>query len=168
MPTATEWSLGYARQADADFRSWERLRRAKGVPECHCLLFLQMACEKLTKAHLCRAGTPPALLQTSHAYTAKNLPVIVRQQVGFSALSRRSAGWVNAKVKPLAREIELLAPAVSAAATGPTTASTRGPTRPASCGCRWTGRSCRRNCSPRAGGRVFLKLIRDAIDRFLA
>jgi len=76
MSTADEWANGYARQAWADFETWERLRDIDAVPECHKLLFLQMACEKLTKAHLCKAGSDPTKLQSSHAYIAKNLPTM--------------------------------------------------------------------------------------------
>ncbi len=167
MATAAEWTVGYARQAEADFRTWETFQDSAAVPECHRLLFLQMACEKLTKAHLCDEGTAPELLQTSHAYTAKTLPVILRQQIDHSGLNRRTAGWVVAKSKPLAREIELLAPAVK-----------RGGGRPDNCEYPWEDKAGTLHVPldwtfvptqllTAGAGRTILKLIRDAIDRFL-
>ena len=85
MATGAEWSTGYARQADADFKTFEAIL-VLSVPECHKLQFLQMACEKLVKAHLCGEGTDPADLQTSHACVAHNLPVVLRQQAIFLTL----------------------------------------------------------------------------------
>ena len=52
MADHAAWACGFARQAQADFQTFERLQ-AMPVPECHKLQFLQMACEKLVKAHLC-------------------------------------------------------------------------------------------------------------------
>ena len=51
MASPAQWAEGYARQADADFTTWTLLQGNTSVPECHRLLFLQMACEKLCKAH---------------------------------------------------------------------------------------------------------------------
>ncbi len=68
MSESADWARAYARQADIDFKAWELLEKhpeAVGA-ECHRLLFLQMACEKLCKAHLIRGGTPPESLQASH------------------------------------------------------------------------------------------------------
>jgi hypothetical protein len=48
MATGAEWSTGYARQADADFKTFEAIQ-VLSVPECHKLQFLQMACEKLVQ-----------------------------------------------------------------------------------------------------------------------
>jgi hypothetical protein len=111
MSTAVEWAKGYARQAKADFDTWNQLQGNDSVPKCHKLLFLQMACEKLAKSHLCTRGSNPADLQTSHAYIAKNLPIIIRQQIP-AANSRRSQN-IFRHIKHLAREIELLSPAVT-------------------------------------------------------
>src|SRR5947209_20358055 len=83
MIEPAEWVKAYARQADADFRAWELSERHPEAvaAECHKLLFLQMACEKLCKAYLIRAGAQPDDLQTSHGYTAKHLPNVIRQQI---------------------------------------------------------------------------------------
>jgi hypothetical protein len=85
---------------DADFRSWEQLQSAESIPACHRLQFLQMACGKLTKAHLCHAGSNPSDLQSSHAYIAKNLPIIALQH-----LPPKSAGWALTQLRHLAQEI---------------------------------------------------------------
>jgi hypothetical protein len=71
-----------------------------------------MACEKLSKAHLCKAGTDPKHVQSSHAYTKKNLPVVLREQL---VIQKASVGVIRDLLKyakTLAREIELLSPAV--------------------------------------------------------
>jgi hypothetical protein len=112
MATSTEWAKAFARQALADFTTWDALQSVSVVPACHKLLFLQMACEKLTKAHLWHQGSDPQQIQNSHAYTAKNLPTIVKTtmiQLGSSAKTIRE---VLRHVKHLAQEIELLSPSV--------------------------------------------------------
>jgi hypothetical protein len=82
MATIDEWSLAYARQASADFNTFD-LIQSLDVPDCHKLQFLQMACEKLVKAHRCVTGTPPEDLQSSHAGVAVHLPPVLRQQAVF-------------------------------------------------------------------------------------
>jgi hypothetical protein len=165
MSTADEWANGYARQAWADFETWERLQDIDAVPECHKLLFLQMACEKLTKAHLCKAGSDPTKLQSSRAYIAKNLPIVIRQQISLT--KPRNASWVLAHSEHLAREIEMLAPAVK-----------RGGQRPDNCEYPWEDDGgllhvpldwefTPSNLLLAPAGRTFLKLVREAISRFL-
>ncbi len=59
---SAEWATGYARQADADFKTFAALQ-PQPIPQCHQLQFLQMACAKLVKAHLGADGTfYPSLL----------------------------------------------------------------------------------------------------------
>ncbi len=83
MSTAADWLTSYVRQADADWRAWELYEKHPEAvaAECHKLLFLQMACEKLCKAHLIWKNSSPRELQTSHAYIANVLPLVVRQQI---------------------------------------------------------------------------------------
>ena len=71
MADHAAWAVGYARQAQADFQTFEEFQ-AMTVPECHKLQFLQTACEKLVKAHLCFENADPSGLQTSHAYDDQN------------------------------------------------------------------------------------------------
>src|SRR5438034_7963754 len=104
MATQAEWSRGYARQADADFNTFEALQ-ALGIPECHKLQFLQMACEKLVKAHLCGKGTDPASLQQSHAYVAGTLPVVLRQYATFINFTGPRAREVLKHAKHTCQEI---------------------------------------------------------------
>lgn len=165
MSTPAEWAEGYARQARADYETWEKLQASK-VHECHKLLFLQMACEKLTKAHLCRSGSDPRDLQSSHAYIAKNLPIIVRQQMLRRGMKSQSAAWIDKPVKYLAQEIELLAPAVR-----------RGGQRHDNCEYPWedAGETLHvpldwtfvpSSLLTAQAGRTFLKLVREAIDHY--
>lgn len=113
MSGPSDWQQAYARQAKADLAAWKESQTSEDVLRCHQLQFLQMCCEKLVKAHLCSAGAEPGTLQASHAYIAKTLPVIARQQ-----LSRMSKGtpakndFRLVAIKHLSREIELLSPAV--------------------------------------------------------
>ncbi len=111
MATFAEWSVGYARQAAADFSTYEALQTL-AIPECHKLQFLQMACEKLVKGYLCGQGTDPSTLQSSHAYVAGTLPVVLRQYAAFINFTGPTARSMMKHVKRLSQEIEVLAPAV--------------------------------------------------------
>jgi hypothetical protein len=112
MSAPDQWSRAFARQANADARTWDRIQRDDTIPECHKLLFLQMACEKLVKAHLCQAGSKPADLQKSHAYVNKNLPIILSQELAASRFRPEAVRLTERHIKHLSQEIELLAPAV--------------------------------------------------------
>jgi hypothetical protein len=70
------WVQAFARQAKSDLNAREVLLLESTLPACHSLHFLQMACEKLCKASLIKAGADPEDLQASHAYIAKHLPII--------------------------------------------------------------------------------------------
>lgn len=118
MATARDWSRAYARQARADLCARDALCADRTLPACAQLHFLQMACEKLCKAHLCRSGSDPRDLQASHAYIAKTLPLIARElfiaEYGRNLTGRAA---VMAHIRHFAREIEILAPAVDANGT---------------------------------------------------
>ena len=166
MPTAADWSRAFARQARADLASYQTCCTTPGVPACHRFHFLQMSCEKVAKAHLCAAGSDPAQVQASHAYTAKVVPLLVRAQVDLLGPEQaKRLRWVADGARPLAREIELLSPSV-----------TDGGTRPANCEYPWVDVGHRLHVPAEepfpnlAGldthlGIVFLKLLRAAIDR---
>ena len=110
---AKQYRIAYAKQAKADLAARRTLAADKNLPECQHLHMLQMACEKLCKAHLCGSGTNPDDLRTSHAYIAGPLPVIARQQFAVKSLAQpRDREWALPAIKRLARRIELLAPAV--------------------------------------------------------
>lgn len=165
MSTTDDWAKAYARQAGADLDTREFLEDNSLVPVCHRLMFLQMACEKLSKAHLCADGVDPKKLQGSHAYTAKVLPIVLRQQIVFSRIYRNGASWIQKQFKHLAHEIEVLAPAVDRAGQ-----------RPDNCEYPWEDRSgqlhlplewdfAATNLLTARAGRTFLKLEREAIKR---
>jgi hypothetical protein len=167
MATNLEWTHGYARQAYADFNLFGILDETISFPECHKLQFLQMACEKLVKAHLCSEGTDPTSLQTSHAYVAGTLPVVLLQTVQAVGFSGKSARWVLRHARHLAREIELLAPAVK-----------RGGIRPDNCEYPWEDGSgviripldwsfAPSHLLRTPAGQSFLKLIRMAINNLI-
>jgi hypothetical protein len=100
MATNEEWTVGYARQARADFATYQLLQGESRVPQCHKLQFLQMACEKLVKAHLIKGGTDPKSLQSSHAYVAGTLPVVIRQQLVLSGVRAHNRRWIMEWTSP--------------------------------------------------------------------
>ena len=166
MSRADEWAKGYARQAEADFKTWEELQSLGTVPECHKHMFLQMACEKLTKAHLLPGGIGPR--------RPARQPRLHRQEPAdhHPAADRhhrtpRMRSWVLAHSEHLAREIEMLAPAVR-----------RGGQRPDNCEYPWEDEEDKLHVpldwsfAPSGlllapAGRTFLKLVREAISRHL-
>ena len=106
------WAQAFARQAASDLDAREVLAADPSLPACHALHFLQMACEKLCKASMIAAGADPAEVQRSHAHVAKHLPTIVRLYLSRTAGRRPRDNWVVDAIRPLARRIELLNPAV--------------------------------------------------------
>ncbi len=167
MSTPDRWAKAYARQANADFETWNALVPNRLIPECHKLLFLQMACEKLVKAHLCSKGTDPVNVQASHGFTAKNLPIIVREHLVSIGKKTNEIVWILKHAKHLASEIELLAPAVR-----------RGGQRPDNCEYPWedSGGTLRvpldwafrpTNLIVDAAGRTFIKVVRAAVTELL-
>jgi hypothetical protein len=167
MSIPADWAQEYARQADADFKTWYVLQENDAAAECHRLLFLQMACEKLCKSHLIQGGTPPEALQTSHGFIANPLPVIIRQQIIYMRQHLKGMAGVLHHTGHIAREIELLNPAVDRDGKRPDnceypweddTGVVRSPLD-------WTFSPSRLLTTP--SGRTFLKLVREAINRLL-
>lgn len=168
MSAGDRWAKAYARQANADLATWIALAPNKVIPECHKLLFLQMACEKLVKAHLCSKGTDPADLQASHGYTAKNLPIIIREHLVAAGKKPNEIVWILKHAKHLANEIELLAPAIR-----------RGGQRPDNCEYPWEDSGGilhmpldwafqPTNLIVDAAGRTFIKIMRAAVTELIA
>jgi hypothetical protein len=169
MSTPADWLEGYARQADVDFKAWELYEKYPEAvaADCHKLLFLQMACEKLCKAHLILNKTPPQALQTSHAYIAGSLPIVIREQILVMRQSLDGMMGVIQHVRHLANEIELLNPAVDRAGLRPDNCEypwddaggiLRSPLD-------WSFHPSRLLIAP--AGRTFLKILRAAINRIL-
>lgn len=111
------WPLAYAKQARSDLIARDHLLQYADLPQCHQLHFLQMACEKLCKAHLCGSGTDPEVLRRSHAFIARILPVIIRQHL--TAQRQSNSDWLYKASKRYALQIERLAPAVTGGGTVP-------------------------------------------------
>lgn len=166
MSTADDWAKAFARQADADLKAWELYQRhpQAAAAECHKLLFLQMACEKLRKAHLLRSGVyKPEEVQRSHGFIQKHLPSIMKQGIANSGEFPRNVPWAMSQIRQLCGEIEILNPAVDRAGR-----------RPDNCEYPWE--SGGDVASPldhdffptqlltARHGRTFMKLLRRAID----
>ncbi len=168
MSEPTDWARAYARQADIDFKAWELYEKHPEAiaAECHKLLFLQMACEKLCKAHLIQGGAPPENLQTSHGYVANPLPVVIQEQMRRMRRSLDGMQGVLRQIRHLANEIEVLNPTMK-----------RDGQRPDNCEYPWE--SGDRVISPldwtfhplslvtAGAGRTFIKLLRGSIDSIL-
>lgn len=112
-----DWPQAFARQACSDFETRDLLLQQPGLPQCHQLHYLQMALEKVAKAHYMARGDSPAVLQRSHGYIAKGIKIIVQDALARTPGSK--PGWIIDAVLPLLRRIELLAPAVDAGGTVP-------------------------------------------------
>ncbi len=84
------------------------------IPECQSLHFLQMACEKLCKAHFYKSSFSENEIQ-SHAVVAKHLYTILQKQIARDpGLNHDVRSWFNQKtIGKWAKEIDLLCPAVS-------------------------------------------------------
>jgi hypothetical protein len=161
------WSVAFAKQAKADLEARDWLLGSTTLPECHELHFLQMACEKLCKAYLmARPGADPIALQRSHAYVAKNLPIIVRQQLAEQSGHLPKDSHLIGSIRRLAEQIERLAPANDA-----------GGTAPSNCEYPWTDakgqiivpaeHSFRLSLLYERAGVTLLKIMRVAADRLI-
>jgi hypothetical protein len=113
------WTQAFARQAASDLDAREVLAADPSLPACHALHFLQMACEKLCKASMISTGTDPMEVQRSHASIAKHLPTIIRLYMSRQARRLPRDNWIVDAIRPLARKIELLSPAVKAGGRSP-------------------------------------------------
>lgn len=168
MSEAADWIRAYARQADADFRAWELYEKHPEAvaSDCHKLLFLQMACEKLCKAHLISSGTHVQSLQSSHGYIAKPLPTVIKDQILHLKGNPKKMAGVLAHMRHIANEIEVLSPQ-----------QTRDARRPDNCEYPWqAGDSVQSpldwtfhpsQLAVVPSGITFLKLVRSAINRLL-
>ena len=161
------WPLAYAKQARSDLAARACLLEHPELSQCHQLHFLQMACEKLCKAHLCGSGVDPEQLRRSHAFVASVLPVIVRQHLARQTSQLpRNTGWVYQASKRYARLIELLAPAV-----------TGGGFVPSNCEYPWSGpdarvvvpaeHNFRFDFLHERGGRTLLKIVSAVADNLV-
>lgn len=118
MSSNRDWAIAFAKQSKADFAAYQELCKAKQLPICQQLHFLQMACEKLAKAYLYDNGPLPGNIQASHAHIAKHLPTALRE-----TYIRLNGGLPNDRqfrhIRAVVREIELLAPTVESGGSRP-------------------------------------------------
>ena len=149
MATPNEWASGYARQAQADFVAWQALEEDDSAQPCHRMMLLQMASEKLCKARLIDGGTPPVALQTSHAYVANPLPIVIRSQLEVLGENLRARAGLLQFARHLASEIEVTNPAV-----------TRDGRRPENCEYPWEDTATNLH-SPLDHNFIPLQLLRD-------
>ena len=116
MAENSDWRRAFARQAQADLHARTLIlpHVAKGLPRCQELHFLQMACEKLVKAHLFSSKEVPGYVFSSHAVVAKHLPRILQEYYRRQRSGKVMPDYMNKQMRAIARNIELLAPAVTA------------------------------------------------------
>jgi hypothetical protein len=105
------WSRAFAVQAKADLAARDVLLLADSLPICEHLHFLQMACEKVAKAHRCWDGKDPKNLLT-HGVTEKVISLIAKQLFARGVLQDGASRKSIDSIRELAREVELLAPTV--------------------------------------------------------
>jgi hypothetical protein len=110
---SVERARAFALEAQADFKAHELLA-ASSLPDCQQLHFLQMACEKVCKAHLFLKQSDPLHVESSHAYIGSVLPLLIRQMLlsQVNVIANKDASVIVQNAKSLCREIELLSPAV--------------------------------------------------------
>ncbi len=117
MTDAIRWSKAFAIQARSDFFAREQLVLGKHLPQCHQLHYLQMAMEKLAKAHRIAGGSSIEEIRKSHGGIERTITTIMRQVLGRTPGT--SEKWILEQVRSLARRIELLHPAVRAGESVP-------------------------------------------------
>jgi len=69
-PLRSEWATGFLDQSRSDWAVFRKLYQDEDVPLCHPLHYLQMACEKLAKAHRLQS-------------TAADVAGLLERHVGF-------------------------------------------------------------------------------------
>lgn len=106
MAPLGEWHA-FALQAQADYSTYLRLTKVSDAPDCHRLQFLHMACEKLSKACLLRAGFE---IRKTHGYLKTQLPQLARDVLSKRARGINGAPFIRS-VTHIAQELEFLSPA---------------------------------------------------------
>jgi hypothetical protein len=116
-PDLTTRVRAFAKQARADFDAWEMLKSHEGVASCHALMFLQMACEKLCKAHLYHENqdVEDGIYETSHAVTSKHLNLIIERILKLKEPKGKTEQHrsISRDARKLSEEICYLSPAVA-------------------------------------------------------
>jgi len=110
QPSDVNWAKAFAKQSLSDLNVREALVTAR-VEKCHRLHYLQMAAEKVCKAFLSTSKGQGQVGRT-HSVVERNLPILARQFYAVINSNNDMARWELSEVRKLAREIELLAPAI--------------------------------------------------------
>jgi hypothetical protein len=114
MTDRQNWQAAFLNQAGVDWAAYQKTRLGTS-PECHQLLFLQMASEKLAKALLISGPLSLESITQSHAAFVKFMHTASNNRKLQRAFGMKKAQH-RAQFKsllPLACEIELLAPALA-------------------------------------------------------
>jgi hypothetical protein len=108
------WQRAFLKQARVDWQAYQRTRNAPWL-ECHRLLFLQMATEKLGKALLIAGHTSVEKITQTHAAFVKFVQIAGNHRKLQKALgmNKSQQGAQFKTLLPFAYEIELLAPALA-------------------------------------------------------
>jgi len=100
-------------QARSDFNIFDMFKKQESIPRCHALYHLQIATELLGKAYAWRNG-PTKLTHRAFVKFLKSLSSNpkAREQLGYQG---QNESWTHLlrKSKPLAEQIEDLAPALA-------------------------------------------------------
>ena len=129
--TRDDYAIAFATQAKVDFESHVILMNYDPpVVTCQHLHFLQMACEKLCKAHYySNTGPIPKDISSSHAHVASRLPIIIRDMLNRDpAVPNGTRSVILRGARDFSREIELFALLSMLTGRGWTTANTLGST----------------------------------------
>jgi len=111
-----KYARAFAIQGASDFRLYQNvLCKSDEVETCHKLHYLQMACEKIAKAYMCKdENIAISKIITSHVAFSRFIEGYMRSPL-ISELYNEKINVLSGRIKQfksLAREIELLAPAV--------------------------------------------------------
>jgi len=109
------FATGFARQARSDWQVFQLLQAERGVPTCHSLHYLQMACEKIAKAYRLRdTDSPIDTLLSRHVGSPKFVSALVKSPRVLKRYAGKSAQLqtFERQASVIARTIETLAPSV--------------------------------------------------------
>lgn len=120
MTAWQNWQAAFLKQAKSDWDAYQKATKLDW-PDCQRLHYLQMTTEKLSKAFLVAGDTQLKNLTGSHAAFVKFIRIISGNknlQIALGMKKSQQKAKFNALL-PLAREIELLAPALAQGGPNP-------------------------------------------------
>jgi hypothetical protein len=112
------FAVAFLAQARSDWRVYQQLAAAGELPACHALHYLQMACEKISKAYRLRdTGGTFDEITSRHTGFGKFINAFLRSPTLLADYHGRTARHraMCSSAAKFAREIEKLAPAVDRA-----------------------------------------------------